>query len=294
MLEHAILKTVAYADIFDYPLTLPEIQRYLIGEPAHFENTQKLLLNGHLVPDQLSKLDGHFTLPGREQIVAIRQKRAAVADLLWPRAFYYGQQIAKLPFVRMVSLTGSLAMRNVDPGTDLDYLIVTEPGRLWVSRALVILLVKLAARQGDILCPNYFLSENALVIQERNVFTAHELAQMVVISGLGLYQRMLWLNSWMSEYLPNAWKVIDSPDKPAEKYNEITKIGEYILRSPAGGWLESWEMRRKIKKFNRQSLAHPEANFSADWCKGHFDDHGSKILSAYNERLYALEENATC
>ena len=291
MLEQAVLKTVAYADVFDYPLTLPEIQRYLIGEPSRLEKTREILQYGRLVPDQLSNLEGHYTLPGRERIISIHQKRAAVADILWPRAFNYGRQISKIPFVRMVALTGAVAMRNADSGTDLDYLIVTEPGRLWVSRAAVILLVKLAARHGDILCPNYFLSENALVIKDRNVFTAHELAQMVVIAGSQLYERMLFLNRWMAEYLPNAQQGITITNKPNRTHPLLTKFAEFLLRSPAGAWLESWEMGRKIKKFNSKSQFHPEADFSADWCKGHFDDHGTKILSAYNERLVMLEEH---
>ncbi|MDR3572771.1 MAG: hypothetical protein P4L50_02830 [Anaerolineaceae bacterium] len=290
MLEQAILKTVAYADVFDYPLTLSEIQRYLIGEAAAIEKTRALLQNGCLIPYKLSSFQNHFTLPGRERIVSIRQERAAAAEILWPRAIYYGQQISKIPFVRMVALTGALAMRNVDPGADLDYLIVTEPGRLWVSRALVIILVKIAARQGVIVCPNYFVSENALVIKDRNIFTAHELAQMVVIAGQRIFDRMLAANRWITDYLPNAWLNNSNASKNNETYHQITKIGEIILRSPMGAWLENWEMGRKIRKFNLQSAEHPEANFSADWCKGHFDDHGSKILSAYQQRLFTLEE----
>lgn len=39
--EEAIIHTVSYVDIFDYPLTLPEVHRYLIGVPhllAQFQN----------------------------------------------------------------------------------------------------------------------------------------------------------------------------------------------------------------------------------------------------------------
>jgi hypothetical protein len=39
-----------------------------------------------------------------------------VASRMWPQAARYAQAIARLPFVRLVALTGALTMDNVDPG----------------------------------------------------------------------------------------------------------------------------------------------------------------------------------
>jgi hypothetical protein len=52
--------------------------------------------------------------------------------------------------------------------------------------------------------------------------------------------------------------------------------------------MESWEMERKMHKFQGQRTEGAEISFCADWCKGHFDGHGEKTLSAYAERLGKL------
>jgi hypothetical protein len=317
--ESAILQAVAYADVFDYPLTAQEVHRYLAGVPATSAMLHSLLGNGRLVPRRLASCGGYFTLPGRETIVKTRRRRAEVAARMWPRALRYARIIAGLPFVRMVAVTGALAMDNVDSRADIDYFIVTEPGRLWLCRALVIALVRLAARYGDVVCPNYFLSADALILHERDPFTAHELVQMVPIAGMATYWRLRQLNAWTRHFLPNA----DGPPQPAGVtplfpahppgshtmsapfqdseagsllWRLARGVAESALKTPPGARLEGWEMARKVRKFNRQRDGQPgpslptEAAFCADWCKGHFDNHGQRTLAAFADRLRALEE----
>src|SRR5260370_23103993 len=81
---------------------------------------------------------------------------------------------------------------------------MAERGRVWLCRAIVVGLVRTAALRGVELCPNYFLSERALVLDEHNLFTAHEVAQMVPLTGIETYQRMRSLNRWTDTFLPNA------------------------------------------------------------------------------------------
>lgn len=297
-LATAVVQTVAYVDVFDYPLLPAEVHRYLIAMAAPLAAVEKLLSDGHLVPQHLERREGYVTLPGRQQIVATRQEREAIARQLWPSAVYYGGLIASLPFVRMVAVTGSLAVNNSEPGSDIDYLVVTANDRLWLSRAFIILIVRLAGSRGTHLCPNYLLSERALIFPEQNLYTAHELAQMVPLSGEQIYRRIRYLNRWADQWLPNATSVphpVSSASLQAgPPRSRLQGLLERGLKGRVGRRLEKWEMGRKLAKFGRQAAETEldptalEVHFSADWCKGHFDGHARQIMHAYDERVHTL------
>jgi len=162
-LDDAILRAIVYADVFDYPLTSGEIHHYLIGHPASASAIEERLARAGGLRERLGSISPFWFLPGREDLVSVRQEREAFARRLWPAACRYSQWIAAVPFVRMVALTGSLAMNNVSsPHDDIDLLIVTQHSRVWLARGLIALLVHLARRRGAYLCPNYILSERSL------------------------------------------------------------------------------------------------------------------------------------
>jgi hypothetical protein len=172
---------------------------------------------------------------------------------------------------------------------DIDYLIVTEPERLWVCRVLVVGVVKWAARRGVTLCPNYFLSERALELEERNLFTAHEVTQMVPLVGLPTYERLRQLNRWTESYLPNAAGPPRRIGQVSPHWRRARGAAEQVLRTPVGGRLERWEMERKVRKLGAQSVDHAEAAFDVDWCKGHFGDHGQYTLERFAQRMDGLQ-----
>ncbi len=280
-LHRAILHTATYADIFDYPLTAPEIHRYLTGLPASFETVQNAL------PGPLQRCDNYYTLLGREAIVAIRQRRQQNAAVLWPLAVRFGASIARLPFVRMVAVTGSLAMDNVEENADLDYLVVTTPGRLWFCRALILVLGRLAALQGAQICPNYIISQNALAFSPASIYAAHELAQMVPLAGLDVYEEIRMRNRWMESFLPNAAGAPLADRIHPETAPRVLGVPwlEALLQTPPVAMIEKWEMDRKIRRLRRENGDNPEASFSPDCCKGHSQRHGQKTAQKLESLL---------
>jgi len=279
----AIFHTLAYADVFEFPLRAPEVYRYLTSTRATLEQVREVLAD----ETRFSQVGDYFTLRGREQIVETRKRRGRVAARLWPQATRYGQMIARLPYVRMVAVTGSLAMNNTDEGKDVDYMIVAAPNRLWICRALILLLARFSRMQGIRLCPNYLVTTNALAFQEKSLYVAHEVAQMIPVSGMEIYQEIRRLNAWIDDYLPNASGVpelaqgVQSEEKPFF----LKKLMEIVFNLPIGDRLENWEMNRKIKKLSYEQSSSSESYFSADVCKGHIDRHGENVAMALAARL---------
>ena len=286
-LQRAILHTLAYADVFDYPLSADEIQRYLTGVKAPLAEVEAAL-------EQLSFAVGcdgpYYFLPGRGMIVATRKRRAEVASRLWPKAIRYGRLIASLPFVRMVTVTGSLSMDNTEDGKDIDYMLVTQGGYLWTCRAMTLVIARIARLEGVTLCPNYLVTENALELEDRSLYVARELAQMIPLSGMEVYERIRCLNSWMDDYLPNAQGAAQLPAGicPIKTPFLFQRLMVFILRALPTSLFERWEMRRKIARLSREQSASPEAKFTADVCKGHIDRHGQKTEYAIREKLERL------
>lgn len=294
LLQQAILQTLVYADLFDYPLTPHEVVRYLgvSAEPA----TIVAQLNRSAASGMVVCHNGYVALPGRAELFDLRARRELAAARQWPAARRYARWLALVPFVRMVAVTGTLAVNNVEAADDIDLFIVTRPGRLWLCRALVVLLVRLAALAGDDLCPNYFLSEQHLAFDDHTLFTAREVTQMVPLYGADAYWRIRQLNTWVETYLPQAG---DQPQpnhhrgrrhqtwiEPGPLERAIKRTAEALLGGALGAQLERWEMQRKVLKFNAMAQGRGgSVVFTADCCKGHFDHHDQRILREFETEL---------
>jgi hypothetical protein len=278
--------------VFDYPLTVREVHRYLAGVSTSFSLVKDTLDNDLLSGRRLVCHRGYVTLPGRESIVETRLRRQAVCARLWPKGIRYGLAIASLPFVRFVAVTGTLAVDNLEQGADIDYLIATVPGRVWLARLLTVLIVHIGRLTGLEICPNYVISVDALEQFDHSLFTAHELAQMVPLYGWDVYEELVQANDWAQCFLPNAFAAArDLPKREIGSLSRALKwVGERLLRGKLGDRLERREMDYKIARLMNQAVCRDTsaAVFTPHCCKGHLDDHGDRIGKAYAERLRRL------
>lgn len=216
-----------YHKIFDYKLTKEEAVKW------QYKN-QKVVVNGKKSARQLQ----------REKYSKKKRKIAENASNV----------ISILPTVLFVGITGSLAMNNTNKDSDIDLLIVTKKDTLWLTRPLVYFLLLISnfkirkpntKDEKDKLCLNMWFDETGLIWnkKERNIFTAHEMAQIVALVNKNkTYERILFLNKWVLDYWPNAVKIENIKYKNSKsKENKMLKIIENLFFK-----IQYLYMRRKI------------------------------------------------
>jgi hypothetical protein len=220
--------------------------------------------------------------------VKTRKTRRLLSQQVMPYAMKYGRILGYLPFVRMVALTGSLAVMNVSNNADFDYMLVTAPGRLWTARAFVLLFGRLTKYLGHTICPNLLISQNSLVWHRQDLYSARELCQMIPISGQGVYQKLMHENDWVKTLLPNA--MIESGGSlPNQRNSVLQKSLEFLLSGKLGDLFENWEMKRKVARFLKQEGFGEETIFNADICQGNFDHHRQWTQKELQQRVDAVE-----
>ena len=284
-LERAVLEALVYSDIFEYPLRLNELHRYL---PIRAD-IEELSVALESLNQRIGKKDDFYFLAGRAEIVDIRRQREARSKKLMPRALKYGRLLGSLPFIRMVALTGSLAVINISKNADFDYMLVTVPGRLWTARAFALLFNRITRLFGHELCPNLIVSENALEWPLHDLYSARELCQMIPITGVHVYHELMKVNLWAGAILPNAWQASEILETSEVS---VRKIFELPLRGKLGDRIEAWEMNRKIARFSKQAGFGEETVFTAEVCQGNFHHHRKWTRDVFEEKLSAVARRA--
>jgi hypothetical protein len=217
--------------MFDYALQEDELYRALIEQGASRQEFRSALAG--LLGRCLSREGSYLTWLGRERLGRLRQQRSEAGRVLWRWAHRYGRWLACVPFVRMAAVSGSLAVENASGEADVDFFIITEKKRLWIARFCLVFLRLLTRSLPRLFpvaaCPNYLLSLAALEIENRSLYTAHEVVQAVPLWGAEAYQRFLLANAWVEDYLPNAGLASPRFRPPPPPAHRLVRTAERLL-----------------------------------------------------------------
>ena len=292
MLKNRILETLRFFDLQDYPLTLLELQSFLLPEKEGYvgqlDVQHELQGEGFAKPEDritasniLKCLDselggemkchrGFYCLRGRGEIVRQRLLNYLFGIFRERRIRRFGWGLKFIPFVRGVSLAGSQVMGQQKKESDIDLFIVTDNQRMWLARTLVTAYFQVLGlrRHGpkvaNRFCLNHYVAGGKKISQHRNFYTALEYAKLrPLVYASGQAEFIKANQEWLGVFFPN-WQ---PPKTEHEKSSRIQSGLEKIFSGKFGEWLEqrlkAWQLP-KIKTEKYILVEDDELSFHPD------------------------------
>jgi hypothetical protein len=208
--ELAIARSVLYASLFDYPLTLAQLRQTLIESVQ----TPSEILATYDRSDALRAVveyrDGFFFPEGRHGLVEERRRRESRSRAFLRRHRQLLTLVCAIPYVRMVALSGSIAHLNLEGDGDLDLFIVTRGRRVWSVTVGVVLLAKLMRRRRSV-CANFVVADSRLALEQQDLFTASQIVHLRPLVGPDVLRRLVAANPFVGRFYPNFHTTDPSP-----------------------------------------------------------------------------------
>jgi hypothetical protein len=247
--ETGVIRTLLYFDIFHYPLTLEELIKFHPQEHQEQDITHAIsYLRNKLVVFQY---DNFYSLNPDQAIIQRRKAGNELARKSLQTAKKFSWIISKFPFTRSIMLSGSLSKDYMDRKSDIDFFIITEPGRLWLTRGLLALFKRLVLiNSHGFLCFNYFIDMKSLEIEEKNLYTAMETTTLIPVYGRDLYGEFISKNNWTKLHLPNVAR--HRTAFISENPSYLKRFLERLLSGSFGEKLDQFFMKVFMQQWNKK------------------------------------------
>ena len=286
-IKTGILKHLLYSEVFAHPLNQEELIRFSgTKESISFEELHAIL--AELKSDGLVELhDNRACLFSVDDKIERRNAAAKRADDLFDRAIRVSRFIQKFPFVEGVGISGSLSKGILHDDGDFDFFIIVKPHRVWVARTLLILYKKIfLLNSRKYFCVNYFIDSDHLEIEEKNRFTAVEVATLIPACG-DIFDAFYEANNWVDDFFPG--KGHTAFETHQIKKPLWSRILQSIFSGAFGNWTDQRAMKITLNRWKKKFGDFDNEKFELTMksrryvSKHHPNDFQNKVLSKYEE-----------
>jgi hypothetical protein len=288
--ELAIVRSVLYASLFDYPLTLDQLHQALIESDRSPSEILATFTGSDRVQRVVGYRDGFFFPAGRDDLIAERRHREARSRAFLQRYRSVLRLICAVPYTRMVALSGSVAHLNLERGGDLDLFIVTRGRHVWTVAVTVLLLTKFLGRRR-VVCANLILADSQLTLEQQDLFTANQVIHLKPLIGDELLDDFLAANPFVRRLYPNAlaWHPHRLVDWPRASGRQSLKAAVEIALAIPSPLIETicrrlygWYLRRRATAWRSPE----QVALDPDVLKLHTRSHRHSVLDRF-DRLVA-------
>jgi hypothetical protein len=301
--KQAVLSTLAFFDLFDYPLTQQETLDYLfqIQPDEHhvaltLKESQRIQKRGHL-----------YQLSDKPDQSALRHERTIISEQLWKKIAKYRWVFGLIPYVEFVGVCNNLAYNNASKSSDIDLFIVTKPGRMFISRLLLTGLTQFlgirrhGSKVAERFCLSFFVTSDRLNLEDiqkapLDIYLAYWLKTLQPIYGdLEIYKNLIKTNSWTQNIFAQPLTPQLSKHGNAPKWAEKMKSRlEKQFNKPWGQKFEAkltqWQLKRARLKRQKLGLSPDDTSvvLTRKMLKFHNEDQRESIYKAWIQRVNEL------
>lgn len=316
-IELSVLKTIAYFDIFDWPLTLFELWQNLasVFNGPMTEGVENLtpdeLLNqieqSAFLSKVLDKNSNLFFLKGREGLLRRRNAAYREAFRKIKKTLRLARFLKYIPFVKGIALCNTASYGNAKKESDIDLAILVETGRIWTTRLLTVLITEILANRpspaktSDTFCLSFYAALDVniayLRLKPNDPCFDWWLARFFPLYNYpNSFETFFDNNRWIFKKYPRLCPAVSSfrtrSDFPSRK---LLKIFRFILSFPSAKLTE--EIARNVQLFRMpKNLKNASAENSTDVVinnqvlKLHLKDKRKFYRHEFEKRLGAILE----
>lgn len=293
-IKENILATLAYFDLFNYPLTSTETYSFLKSscDPQGFDEAIKCLVND----GQVYQFDQLYTLKDDRSLTTRRYRGNEKAAQLIRIAGRISNFLIRFPYVRGIAISGSLSKNFADENSDIDLFVITAANRVWIARTLMHAFKKITflVNKQDYFCMNYYVDEQQLEIVEKTTYTAIEIVTLIPLQGDHVFAQFCGANIWTQHYLPNKNMNLSTARPVTAPFFKMiiekalnNKLGDAIdnvlMKITAGRWRKKTILKKRNSKGSIMGM-----DASKHYAKPDPKNFQNKLLKQYDLKISGL------
>lgn len=280
-LKSLIVIHICYRDVFNAPLAINDLILSLgIREDniVNFKEAISSLISEKLIEER----DGYLVAFGNVHLIEDQPEKNRLTKFLINKGERFLGLFAKLPFVKFIGISGSLAANNptldkngTNKGTvDLDLFVISRVNTLWILFLLerIITNFRKLIFRNHFYCFNYVTDESFLEIHNKNFYTATELNNLIPIYNDNILERFLSENNWYEKYYSKQIPVGKASEEESNFFFKLLMplnylcfvlfcIGRAIKRLELGPLFEISSKFNPVNKCNLKRIANSNGGY---------------------------------
>ena len=231
------------------------------------EALRDFLLADTVLGSELAVLDGEIVPNGLDHLATARTWQRDRTSRRVEKARDVVHLLTRIcPWTRLIGISGSTAYNGSKPTDDVDFFVVVDSRRVWITLCIALLiarLFKIRDRHGPVFCFNCVWEDSRCESAFRSSIEplfAREALSLKILSGEGYYRELLKSAPWMADYFPRLYgSRLDYVTPVRSPGGSVGRRGWSMMNIAAFTalvpylWLVNLARNRKLEKEGRNS-----------------------------------------